>query len=358
MPNNNETFYDNTNASEYIKIISNDSAFFVHIINELENSSNVLNIILDLKYATNDISIDFLIEKLKQYGNVITLVNNKITGELLTKLQSVSSCTINYDTLSFRDEKQKEDFEKDLTTNILNLPLEKTDRLLEYNNEIFTNGMAKVYLDLIINDYAEYLDENSIERLKDTIIELKEEDSKYLIRTLFSSIIDLPFSPKLGTDINNKLKEALIDISVIDFLKKYSIMPDYSTNYPKEVIFLREKLKDLGSKENEKTLIFKGSIEQVINAISNEPEAFLNEVEQIDTNNFSTLIHNIASLSNNSNKFEEYLLKLSSRVDSKEEALSTINQTISELMPESELSNQTNTLITEYLNQDGLTLSA
>ena len=358
MPNNNETFYDNTNSSEYIRITFNDSAFFVHIVNELDNNTNILHIILDLKEATNDISIDFLIEKLKQYGSVITLVNNKITGELLTKLQSVSSSILNYDTLSFRDEKQKEDFEKDLTTNILNLPLEKADKLLEYNDEIFTNGMSKAYLDLIINDYAEYLDENSVERLKDTIINLKGEDSKDLIRTLFSSIIDLPFSPKLGTETNSQLKEALIDISVIDFLKKYSIMPDYTTNYPKQVIFLREKLKSLGSKESEKTLIFKGSIEQVINAISNEPEAFITEVEQIDTDNFSTLIHNIASLSNNSNKFEEYLLKLSSRVDSKEEALSTINQTISELMPESELYNQTNALITEYLNQNEIVLSA
>ncbi len=355
---NRETFYDNSNFTQYIRITANDSDFFAYVINELDNNNNILNVILDLKGASNDISIDFLMERLKQYGNVISLVNNSITGPLLSKINEVSTSTLNYDTLAFRDEKQKEDFEKDLTTNLLNLPLEKVDSLLEFSDERYNNAVSKIYLDLIIKDYAEYLDENSIERLKDALINLKLGENENLIRNLFSSIITPAFSAKIGTETNYNIKEALIDISLIDFAKRHGIMNDFTPSNPKYVIFLREKLRSLGSKESETTLIFKGSIEQLIEALAKDADEFISELGKVNNNQdyYSTLMHNIASLSPNSELLEKYLFKLSSRVDSKEEALSIINTTISEVMPE--FSNQTNLYISDYLNNNGKHLSA
>ena len=359
MPNN-ETYYDNTKLTQYIKLSTNDSDFSAHVINELTNRDKIFSIIIDLKDASNDISIDFLIETLKHYGTIITIVNNKINGPLLSKINEISSRTLNYDELSFRDEKQKEDFEKDLVTNILNLPLERVDKLFEINPENYTNNMAKIFLDMIIKDYAEYLDENSVERLKDTIINLKAMDDKELIRTLFSSLINPAYSPKLGTTANEKIKESLIDIIVFDFSKKHGILSDYESKYSYYVIFLKEKLLSLGSKEDQTTFIFKGSIEQLINAVSTEPETFIDEINSIGTekDSFNTLLHNIALTSNNPTKFEEYLLKLSSRADTKEEAIMIINRTIKEISElEPEISNKV-VNISEYLNQSSLSLSA
>ena len=142
MPNNNETFYNNSNETLYIKVINNDPEFNLHIINEL-NNHEIKKVILDLKEISNDVSIDYLLEKLKQYDYVMTLTNNNISPNLLSLIQSVSNTTLNYDNLSFRDEKQKEDFEKDITTNLLNLPLEQVERLTVFNLDKY---MHKAYL--------------------------------------------------------------------------------------------------------------------------------------------------------------------------------------------------------------------
>ncbi len=358
MPEKQEIFYDNSNNSLYIRIINNSPEDNLHIINELDNN-NIKNVILDLKEAEKNISIEFLLEKLKQYDNVITLVNNTISSELLNKIQSVSSTTINYDKLSFRDENQKIDFEKDMTTNLLNLPLEQVERLTEFNQDKFNEEMTKNYADLIIQDYYKYLNETAINRLKDTAVNTDGITDKILIRNLFSSLIDPPFSSKYGADINVNIKEGLVDLCTIDFLKKYSFMMDYEANYPRYVIFLREKLASLGNKENKYELIFKGNIDQIINCIFTDEEKFKEEIEKVEKHNtdYEILIHNIASLSpNNMTNLENNLIKLSSRVDSNDEALQIINETIPQIIPD--ISLETTKLINDYLHPDEMRLSA
>lgn len=358
MPNEFESFYDNSNKSLYIKITSNNPEYNLHIVNELDNHE-IQNVILDLKNVESDISIDFLFEKLKQYDNVITLVNNAISPELLTKIRSISSTTINYDILAFRDEAQRLDFEKDLTTNLLNLPLEQVERLTDFNQDNFNDAMTRNYVDLIIQDYFKYLDEASIARFKDTVVNIKGITDEELIRKLFSSLIDPPFSTNYSVQINTNIKEGLIDFVTIDFLKKYNIMLDYEASYARYVIFLRDKLSTLGSKENELELIFKGNIEQIIAGMSLAEEKFKEELEKIEnhTTDYETLIHNIAALSpENIVSLENNLIKLSSRVDSKEEALQIINETIPQIMPE--ISLQTTELINSYLHSEEISLSA
>lgn len=358
MPNSLETFFDNTNNSLYIKLNENNSNFNLHIINELDNHE-INNVILDLKEAGNDISIDFLIEKLKEYDKVITLVNSVIAPELLEKLQGVSNATINYDDLSFRDEKQKEDFEKDLTTNLLNLPLDYTERLTEFNSNKFNHEIAKNYVDLIVKDYYNYLDENAIERFKNTVIKIDGVEGADLIRTFLSSLIDLPFSSKLNVEDNTNIKEGLTDLVMMDFIKKHEIMLDYVPSFANIMLFLREKLALIGTKEDVLSLIFKGNIDQIITASNLEEDAFKEELTNASNHNsdYENLIHNIAVLSpENMVNLEKNMLKLSSRADSNLEALQIINDTIPYLLPE--IGKDASDLINAYLNPEEISLSA
>ena len=350
MPNNS-SFYDNTKLSFYIELSSNNSEFNTHIINEL-NNHHITSIILDLKNASNDISIDFLIEKLKQFGNVITLTNSKLSPSLQSKIESVSSTTINYDTLSFRDEKQREDFEQDITTNILNLPIERVDKLVEFNQDVFNNAIEKDYLELILSEYGPYLSANAVDNLKNTVINTNGLTENEILYNIFSSIVNPAYSSKLNADINEKIKQSFIDLAIIDFSKKHHLMLNHEAKYPNYIIYIKEKISFLDDEESLTKLLFNGNIDTIIELIGLSNEELLEELQNVDKSDtsYDKLLHDISSLSPKyESKLNSILFKLSSRVNSKQEALGIINQTISELMPE--IKEQTANLITSYLNQ-------
>lgn len=356
MPNN-ESFYDNTKLAYYIKLTSNDSTFNTHIINELDNH-DIQTVILDLKETKGNLSIEFLIERLKQFGNIITITNNNLPPTLLSKVQEITSSLINYDTLSFRDEKQKEDFETDIITNILNLPLEKVEKLLEYNGDIFNDTMVKNYLELILKDYGNYVSPNTLENLKNTILNLKGLSDNEVLYNIFASLVSPAYSSKLDINYNEKIKQSFIDMAILDFSHNHEVLLDYEAKYPSYVIYLKEKLSFIEDKETLAKLLFSGNIDAIIELTGLTNEELEAELKNIDEKNtsYEKLLHEIASLSpKHATLLENYLLKLSTRVNTKEEALSIINTSIGDLMPE--LKSQTESLIANYLNQINNTIT-
>ena len=237
------------------------------------------------------------------------------------------------------------------------MPLERVPRLTEFDLHNYNDAMARNYVDLIIQDYFKYLDGNAVARLKDMVVNLKGIEEEDLIRKIFSSLIDLPFSTKYSLQTNAGIKEGLTDICVLDFLRKYGILLDYETKYPGYVIFLREQLAGLGSKGAELELIFKGNIDQIISAFSLDEDRLNMEMRMIEshTTGYDILLHNIARLAPGIN-LEKYLVKLSASVSSKTEALQIMNDTIKEVMPE--ISIEASKLINAYLHPEEVTIHA
>ena len=276
--------------------------------------------------------------------------------------------------------------------------LESAKELLAYS---YFNSMAQTYIDLIIQSYGKFIPQNKLEYFESLknqdVVALEQNHEQYiahqksiseeatlnnlpsahggrvfgdnkihiylnmfknksideiesvLVHEIFHYFIRPEYLSE-NQSMSSKITEALVDICAIDFMKKYGIFPSYHSNYARYVIFMREKLLNVGDKDSQYFLIFNASISQIIQNTAKSPEAFISDFSKVEAHNteYERLLSNISSLKPiYQEKLERGLLRLSSRLDTKEEALKEIMETMPAVMPE--LSEQIKNMITAYL---------
>lgn len=173
-----------------------------------------------------------------------------------------------------------------------------------------------------------------------------------IIHELFHYLISPIYSNNISKDENSFLTEGLVDMYAIKFMQKNEIFPEYNSNYARNIIFIREKLLNLQDEKTIELLSFNGSMDQIIQNTSSSLEEFKNDL-YLATNNqtkFDNLLNNIASLlPNHKEHFIRAMLRMSSRVNSLEEALSTILSSMNEIDELTTYVPNVEKLINEYL---------
>lgn len=197
---------------------------------------------------------------------------------------------------------------------------------LDINETNYVNEIKKMFLP--------YLNEEKISYLDSLVInDLKPED----IQTIFKNLINPNISSKCPEELNRFIINGLIDMYTLDFFSKLGVYPEYYSNNPDAVIFIREKLSSLGDIENQIILSFKGSIDQIIQNTSSSYDEFVSDYEKCKNHEteYDMLIQKVGGLMPNLKHQEDYIasiMKLSAK-KGKVAALDIIKQALTELNP-------------------------
>ena len=232
--------------------------------------------------------------------------------------------------------------------------------------QLYLNEMLKTYMNLISNEYKDYIPENRKESIKTFIgsnnvvnrivAEYDGQELDVIESQLIHEIFCYFISPEhlAGYEqISSIISETISDIVALEFMQKNSIFPSYHSNYSKYIIFMKERLESIGSNEEKLLLMFRGSIKQIIDLTSKSQEEFFTEFSKAESNetDFDKLLNSISALSqNNQDKMKRVLLKLATRSNSKLDAIEQMKTVIPSIMPE--IGMQTRKLIDEYLNPE------
>lgn len=202
------------------------------------------------------------------------------------------------------------------------------------------NEILKNYLNKIINEYQQYINKERLLELENNItnllFQIKEDNSKEINESL---IIKNIFNSLIPSTNNKELDESIIDFCALNMLQKNNEFPEYYISSTKNLIYLKEELQKIDDFESELTMIFNGTIANII------------EFNRKDNDVYDELINNISSLfGDKSASFAEYAYKLTARVNNKKEALQIIKESCKELNLNrlEEIDN----LINQYLNQN------
>ena len=94
-------------------------------------------------------------------------------------------------------------------------------------------------------------------------------------------------------NINSATTEGIVDMCTRDLYQKYGLFQDYSSDYGKYVIFVRDALSNIKNVDERMNLIFNGSIEEIYDKTTNSN--FDSREEFISTRDNKTIFDNFLS---------------------------------------------------------------
>ncbi len=167
--------------------------------------------------------------------------------------------------------------------------------------------------------------------------------------------MDVSNNPSLK-GINSFTSEGLVDMCARDIHTKYGLIPDYESDYSSNVLFTREALGNVGTRDEQMNLVFNGSISDFYQRTTTEDYNSINEAVDAKNNNtsFDRALFGIAKIGEGVSPYSAEQIyrgnkNISANYPSKDAALNDITQQICVAYPAS--AESVNSVISTYTSE-------
>lgn len=250
------------------------------------------------------------------------------------------------------NQEQKQLFQQLIQSKLI--VVEENDIAYQQRNKEAMDQLAhggRVFEDNKIHFYPFNLKDQSIDNIKNSCEQiLIHELLHFFIRPEY-----IEASDELK-DINHDVTEGLVDMCARDIMSKYQLYPNYNSNYFNNVIFIREALQNIANIDEKMSLVFNGSIEDMMDKTSINGYNSLNEYMNTKngTTPFNQAIKDIvaSNFPEHKESAERKILNIAANCKTKEGALLTIKGLMSDKLAENIIHNYYDdvSLAHEYLD--------